>query len=208
MAKGIWSAKLPGEDTEPKIQKKKTHAIPIPNFDDLFVRADNQTLTCHFRATFYPEHPFDSQAVPLVFRGEGLPGSDVVKQSVTGGSAHRVRETIGPGGQGGDGQQPLVVVIGINNTWEYRRPERPERDETRARQHEDAQSAPRSRIPKLDGTAPTIDPKCPESMRWVDIDGIDAGHGARIVSAAAAAAKDEGIQETALLEIETVHFVA
>src|SRR5712672_1740500 len=49
-------------------------------------------------------------------------------------------------------------------------------------------------------------------MGWIDIDGIHAGHGARVASTSvgrsSAAAEDEGTQITPLLQVKTVHLVA
>jgi hypothetical protein len=40
-------------------KKDDTHAIPIPNLNDLLIRADNQAITSYLRATFYPGHLLD-----------------------------------------------------------------------------------------------------------------------------------------------------
>jgi hypothetical protein len=43
-------------------------------------------------------------------------------------------------------------------------------------------------------------------MRWVDVDRVHSGHGAP--AGIIGAAEDKGVQEAALLQIETVHLVS
>jgi hypothetical protein len=192
----------------PEDKNGQTHAISIPNLDNLFVCADNQAVSGHLCATLYPGYPLHGQSVSLIFQGKRPPGPDVVEQSMTCGGANGVGKSIGPRSQSGNGQPRAVITI---NARKYRPGGRPERDKTRTRQREDAQTAPRSWIPKLNRSV-SVDPKRPQSVGWIYVDGIHAGNGARVTITSAvrssAAAEDEGSQVTPLLQVKTIHLVA
>src|SRR6266852_3371106 len=155
-----------------KGRRHDTHIIPIPNLNDLLIRADNQAITGYLRATFYPGHPLDGQSISLVLYSKRLSRPDVIEQSVTCGGANGVRESIGPRSQCGDRQPWTVIAV---NAREHSPSDCPERDETRTRQREDPQATPRSWIPKLDRPIP-VDPKGPQPVCWIDIYGIHTGH--------------------------------
>src|SRR5712671_4609063 len=109
----------------PEDKDSRTHAIPIPNLDNLFVCADNQAVSGHLCATLYPGYPLNGQSVSLVFQGKRPPRPDVVEQSMTRGGTNGIGESIRPRSQGGDGQPRAVITVDARK---YRPPGRPERD--------------------------------------------------------------------------------